>query len=525
MVASGAFGGDEMAAPYSFGRFTLDAAERRLFADGEPVPLGPTDFRLLITLIENAGAVVTKDDLMSRVWGRAVVGDHVLRVHINTLRKALGGDCIVNKPGRGYRFVAPVRRTEPHAPRHKPRAGNLPSLWTDDATAGPTRLIGRSEQLRSVSELLVHGRLVTLTGHGGVGKTRLALQAAHEASPQFCDGVWLVALASLKDPELVPGAIAAALGVKIGATATPLDTLQRFLARKSLLVVLDNCEHVLAASARTAEALLAAAPNVKILATSREALSCYGERVLEVPPLAVPSERLISPADMRSMAAVELFIERATGADANFKIEDKDLTIIAGICRRLDGLPLAIEMAAGWAGLLGLEALDAKLAGSLKAWLRARSTAPPRHSTLRATLEWSHGLLSAAEQAVLCRLTVFAGSFTMPLPSNPNSRLGRKKRSPIVQGGVKMEATIVGIDVSKDRLDVHVHPVGEHFVVSRNAEGLDALIAKIKPLGIRAVAVEATASSPKSLSRVTTILFSREANDRISSSDGLSGKS
>lgn len=404
-----------MAKRYRFGRFTLDPARRSLYADGVPVPLGPTDFRILLALVESAGAVVAKSELVSQVWGSLAVTDNVLYFHISVLRRVLGEDCIQNEQRRGYRFVAPVRRTESRVPQTEVerRAGNLPSLWTSSAVEGPTRLIGRDEPLRTISEMLSQGRIVTLTGPGGVGKTRLALQAAHEASSPFEDGVWLVELASLKDPDLVPGAVASVLGVKVGAKSTPLDTLQRYLARKCLLIVLDNCEHVLMACARTAEALLDAAPDVKILATSREALSCYGERVLEVPPLAVPCEGAMPARAIRSMAAVELFIERVLQADANFRIDDKALAIAARICRRVDGLPLALEMAAGWAGPLGLETLDAKLDGSLEPWLRARSTAPPRHSTLRATLEWSHGLLSAAEQAVLRRLAVFAGGFTM----------------------------------------------------------------------------------------------------------------
>jgi predicted ATPase/DNA-binding winged helix-turn-helix (wHTH) protein len=400
---------------YSFGRFAVDPSERRLYVDGVLVPIGSTDIRLLLTLLENPGHTVAKGDLITRVWGRAVVTDNALYVHINALRKILGDDCIVNKQGSGYRFVAPVRKAESRV-RHagaKVRTGNLPLLWMSNATAGPTRLIGRAERLRLLSNLLAQGRLVTLTGSAGVGKTRLVLQAASEASPDFCDGVWLVELAPLNDPDLAAAAIASALGVRIGASVTSLDALVRYLARKSLLIVLDNCEHVIEAAAQVSEALLAASPGVKILATSREPLSCSGEQVMEVPPLAVPAEGAMNPEIMRSVAAVDLFMERALGSDVDFRIEDKDLATVARICRRVDGLPLAIEMVAGWAGMLGLEMLDAKLDGSLRDWLRARSTAPPRHSTLRAALEWSHALLSAAEQSVLCRLAVFAGGFTI----------------------------------------------------------------------------------------------------------------
>ena len=404
-----------MAELYRFGRFTLDPAEGRLCEDGVPVSLGFTDFRLLLALVESAGTVVAKDDLISRVWGRSIVGDHVLYVHVNALRKVVGDDSIMNKQGRGYRFVASVRRSELKAPRGQvePRAANLPSLWTDRATEGSERLIGRSEQLKVASDLLACARLVTFTGPGGVGKTRLALEAARDAAARFADGVWLVELAALRDVELVPGAVAAALGVKIDDSATPIDTLARWLAHKSLLIVLDNCEHVLGASAQFAEALLGAAPCLAILATSREALSCSGEHVLEVPPLDLPREGKMAPDAIRKAAALELFLERARSADTRFRIANDELALAARICRRVDGLPLAIEMVACWASALGLETLDSKLDAPLQTWLKARSTAPSRHSTLRATLEWSYGLLSETEKAVLCRLAVFAGRFSM----------------------------------------------------------------------------------------------------------------
>lgn len=404
-----------MAERYCFGRFTLDPAKGQLCIDGVPVRLGATDFRLLLALVESAGTIVTKDDLISRVWGRRAIDDNVLYVHVNALRRILDEDWIVTKPARGYRFVAPVSRNEMRPPNRNPERleGNLPAMWLGDAAEGPARLIGRSKQLRKIAALLGHSRLVTLTGPGGVGKTRLALHAAREAASRFSDGVWLVELASLHDSDLVAGATSAALGVKVGGNATAIDILTRWLAHRSVLIVLDNCEHLLAASAHVAETLLGAAPGLHILATSREALSCSGEQVLEVPPLDVPKEDATAPDTLRKTAAIELFLEQARGADAHFRIDDAGLALAARICRRVDGLPLAVEMVAGWAGLLGLEALDAKLDGSLQAWLRARSTAPPRHSTLRATLEWSHGLLSDSEKTVLRRLAAFAGSFSM----------------------------------------------------------------------------------------------------------------
>ncbi len=402
-----------MGAPYRFGSFTLDPVKRQLCADGQPVPLGPTAFHILQILVEGAGAAIPKEELISRVWGHSDVGDNRLHVHINALRKIVGQGRIVTKQGRGYHFVTQFgrSRTKLQLQTGETRPGNLPSLWM--ANEGSGRLIGRAVQLRAVSKLLASSRLVTLTGPGGVGKTRLALQAAWKASPQFSDGVWLVELAALKDPDATAGAVAAVLGIKVGDGAAPLDTLARVLARKTLLIVLDNCEHVIGAAARLCETLLGATQSVKILATSREAFCCPGEQAFEVPPLEVPPESVTETRAMRAMASVELFTERAKSAGSNFRLDDEDVLIAARICRRLDGLPLAIEIVAGWAGVLGLETLDAEFDGSMQAWPHAGNTTPPRHATLRATLQWSYDLLSATERTVLRRLAVFAGAFTL----------------------------------------------------------------------------------------------------------------
>jgi len=407
-----------MAEVYCFGRFTLNPNGWKLLADGTPTPVGATSVRVLHALVERAGQVVSKDDLMAHVWGRAAVGDNRLHVHVYELRKTIGDDSIVTKSGRGYRFVAQVQRRpasldetpETFAP---PRNGNLPSLRRAGEDEEPRGLIGRSEELRAIAAHLEDAQLLTLTGPGGVGKTTLSLHAASAVAQRFPDGVWLAELAALGDPDLVPAAVATVLGIKPGQSAAPIDALTRQLARKKLLLVLDNCEHVLSAAALLSEALARAAPDVRILASSREPLSCAGEKVFQVPPLAFPTDAAIAPEAIREMAAIRLFIERARNADSGFAIDDAGVGIAARICRRLDGLPLAIEMVSSWAGVLGLEALEARLDGSLKTWLRARTTAPARHSTLSATMEWSHDLSSPPERAVLRRLAVFAGGFTM----------------------------------------------------------------------------------------------------------------
>ena len=397
--------------PYRFGRFTLDPAIQELSADGTPIPLGATDFRLLLALIEGAGSLVTKDELMSRVWGRAAVGDNTLHVHITALRKALGDGFIATKQGHGYRFVEQFGETGPASRRH---AGNLPACPANGSKGGTSRLIGRDSQIGALSNLLAHNVLVTLVGPGGVGKTRLALEVANDAASTFKHGAWLVDLASVSDGASTASAVATVLGIKIGESATPFETLARQLARRNLLIVLDNCEQIIAACAALCEAIIAAAPNVRILATSRESLSCLGEQVFEVPPLALPGDGAPNSSATRKVAAVELFVERARGLNSDFRPGDDEIAIVARLCRRLDGLPLAIEMVASWAGVLGLPALEAKLNDTPKTWPGARRTAPLRHSTLRTTLEWSHDLLSPEEQIVLRRLAVFAGPFSMP---------------------------------------------------------------------------------------------------------------
>jgi predicted ATPase/DNA-binding winged helix-turn-helix (wHTH) protein len=394
-------------APYAFGRFTFDPEQVALFDEGDhPLRLGAVELKILNVLIEKPGALVSKAELMSRVWGRSIVGDNALHVHVASLRKALGDEIISTKRGAGYRLTAPVSQRE---------QGNsgIGNLAIDGRGPGNFPLMGREDDLEQVVELLRTARLVSLTGPGGVGKTSLGLQAARQCAVQFAHGVWLVELSNLQEAKIAASQIAATLGLGLGKTHNPLQTLARLIREKNILLILDNCEHLADACGQICETLLGAAPRLKILVTSRQALSCAGEMIFAVPPLALPSEMGATAANVRKSPAFRLFLERAKGAVSAFAIDDSEVGIAARVCRRVDGLPLAIEMVASWAAIFGLQVLDEKLDGSINSWPRARNTAPLRHSTLTATLEWSHGLLSVEEKIVLRRLSVFAGPFAM----------------------------------------------------------------------------------------------------------------
>jgi len=274
--------------------------------------------------------------------------------------------------------------------------------------------VGRERELRDVKAALQNGRLITLSGPGGVGKTRLALQVAAEVLHEFDDGVWSVELASLSDPALVPQTVAMTLGVQEAPHDSPLGTLVHALRARRALIVLDNCEHLVDACARLAEALLRGCSGLKILATSREPLAIPGEAVYTVPPFTVPDPATLPAlAALAKYEAVRLFVERAGSSKPGFTMDTANASAIAQACYRLDGIPLALELAAARVGTLTVtqivERLDARF-GLLTGGAR---TALPRHQTLRATMDWSHDLLSSKEQALFRRLAVFAGGFTL----------------------------------------------------------------------------------------------------------------
>ena len=285
-------------------------------------------------------------------------------------------------------------------------AGNLPAELTS--------FVGRRNEMAEVRRLLGGSRLVTLTGVGGVGKTRLALRAAAGLRRAFRDGVWLVQLDQLRDQALVAQAVARALGLQDRAGYAPAATLADYLAGRQLLLVLDNCEHLVDAAAKLADLLLRAAAGLRVLATSRESLNITGETVLAVPPLRAPEAgRRLTVAELAQFPSAGLFAERAAQVVPGFALTEANMAAVAGICRRLEGLPLAIELAAAWLPVLSPEQIDARLGDRLGLLTRGSRTQPVRQQTLRASIEWSYELCSQAERLLWARLSVFAGGFEL----------------------------------------------------------------------------------------------------------------
>jgi predicted ATPase/DNA-binding winged helix-turn-helix (wHTH) protein len=402
---------------YAYEQWEIDLGRRELRSRGIAVPLGGRAFEIVTVLVQSPNGFVSKDALMERVWPGATVGEGTIHVHISAVRKALGSDRAMLKTatGRGYRLLGswtPQQRDATAAPVHSssirtsgsPPANNFPPVIK--------RLIGRAAACQLVRDLVSAYRVVTLTGPGGIGKTSLAIKAVRYLLPDFEDGGWLVELASLSDPCLVPSTVASTLGLKLAGEISA-DSVARAVGGRHLLLVLDNCEHVIDAVANLAETLTRLCPRATIVATSREVLRIDGESVYRVPPLEVPAPGQAAPDDILQHSAVELFVARTKALNAGFAPTAEDLALIATICRRLDGIPLAIELAAASAAALGIAQVAVGLRDRFALLTRGRRTALARQRTLRATLDWSHELLPDAERRLLRRLGVFAGGFSV----------------------------------------------------------------------------------------------------------------
>ena len=394
-------------AAFRFGRFTLLPARRQLLADGEPVALGARAFDLLHVLVAGRGRTLLKSELLDRVWPDVIVEEANLHVQVSALRKMLGEQVIATVPGRGYRFVAPLAEEPSRAP--EPELGSATAAST--LPPQPLPLIGRDDAVTTLIAWASDHPLVMITGAGGIGKTRLALAVASALAARWRDGVAWVEGAAVHEPAQLPQAVAQSVRITLEGTHSA-EQLAAALRSRSMLLLLDNCEHLLDATVALAAALRRLAPGVHLLLTSQEALRVPGEQVFQVLPLALPG-----PTDSpdERFAALRLFAERVRATDRQFRIDSSNGAAVADICRQLDGLPLAIELAAARVKLLGVHGLRERLGHRLRLLTGGSRDALPRHQALRAALEWSHGLLSSSEKAVLRRLSVFVGGFTLDL--------------------------------------------------------------------------------------------------------------
>lgn len=399
----------------AFGPFSVDAGRRLLSKDGAPVVLGARTLDTLLALLERPNEPISKRDLIAKVWPDVFVEEGSLRFHIATLRKALGDGkdgarYIATLAGRGYSFVAPISRLTDLA---RARTDAAASFSHANLPGRLTRMVGRDGDIARLAAQLPTARLVSIVGSGGVGKTTVAIAVGHHLMEAFNGAVLFVDLGMLSDPDLVTTAVASMLGLSVRSDdATP--SLITYLRNKRILLILDTCEHLIRAVAELASQIFAAAPNVHILATSREALQLDDEHVYRLDPLGCPpNDAELTAASVQNFAATQLFVERATASGARMELSDADAALVGEICRKLDGVALAIELAARRVESYGLQQTAALLDQRLTLLWAGPRTATPRQKTLQATLDWSFGLLSDIERQVLRRLAVFVGHFTL----------------------------------------------------------------------------------------------------------------
>ena len=404
---------------YEDGAWVVDGDRRQLRSHGRAVPLGSRAFEIVERLAEAAGHFVDRAELVAHVWPGVTVEENTLRVHIHAIRKALGPDRTLLKTssGRGYQLLG--RWTTRGANGNKDNPAPLGSAQKPDQSVRSnlpstvSELIGRDAALQELRDMVSAFRIVTLTGPGGIGKTTLAVELARRLVGEFDGSACLVELASLADPELLPSAVMAAMGLTGESNTITLDEVARAIGATKLLLVLDNCEHVIESAARFVEAIVRGCPNVSLVATSREFLRSEGERVYRVSGLQVPGWDEGSVNQLATYSAVELFVARTKALDDRFALDPVNLSAVAAISRRLDGIPLAIELAASRAATLGVHQVASSLKNRLDLLTGSRRTSLPRHRTLRAALDWSYELLPDEERRLLRCLAIFPGLFDL----------------------------------------------------------------------------------------------------------------
>ncbi len=398
----------------SFGPFRLIPSLGLLLEGNTPLHVGNRALTILQILVERAGKVVDKRELVQLVWPDTLVEEANIRVHVAALRRALGDGqngarYIVNIPGRGYSFTAAVSiLSEPAKPdrtiaREPQTAPTLPTSIT--------RLVGRAEAVTKLRAELTRERMVTVVGPAGIGKTSLALAATQSWSSDSSYTAYFVDLPAVSDPGGVPAAVASAISAST-IYEDIVGAMLRELQDRRLLIILDNCEHVIDAAARLSVVLLTGTKHVRLLATSREPLRIAGEWIHRVAPLGLPpAARELTASEAMTFPSVQLFVERAMANVDTYELRDQDAAAVANICRRLDGIPLAVEFAAARVDLFDVHTIDRRLDDRFSLLTRGQRNALPRQQTLRAALDWSYGLLSSDEQIALRRLSAFSAHF------------------------------------------------------------------------------------------------------------------
>ncbi|MBW7973761.1 winged helix-turn-helix domain-containing protein [Bradyrhizobium sp. BR 10289] len=398
----------------SFGPFRLFPKSRLLEKEGSPLHVGGRALDILIFLAERPGEVVDKRELVKRIWADVNVDEGSLRFHVASLRKVLGDTgksarYVVNVPGRGYCFVASLAQAAPPAAAAAPLAVDPAPLRSLPIQLA--KMVGREEVIEKIANGLSLHRFMTVVGPGGIGKTAVAVTVGHRRSADFGGRVFFVDFGPLRDASHIVTTIASALGLTISAE-DPTPALLTFLKSGPALVIFDSCEHVLDALAPLVERIVRDAPQLRVLATSRESFRSEGERIFRLFPLDCPPDREdLSVNEVLGYPAAQLFVERIAQSSGPFQLSAEEAPLVASICRRLDGIALAIELAAGRVNAYGIAGTASLLDSRFSLQWRGRRTAVPRHQTLAAALDWSYDLLPPAESTTLRRLSVFAGPF------------------------------------------------------------------------------------------------------------------